>query len=76
MLVTKSINQLHALKRKGKVTLTITAAPGILVVMPRPTNTAAFLEDNKIMAFVALDEVNRHAHSYNCQLEPTLVANW
>lgn len=44
--------------------------------MPRPANTAALLEDHKIMAFVALDEVNGHAHSYNCQLEPTLAADW
>lgn len=44
--------------------------------MPGSTNTAALLENHKIMAFVALDEVNGHAHSYGCQLEPTLVADW
>lgn len=43
--------------------LTITAATGILVIVPCSTNTAAFLKNNKVVAFVALDQVYRHAHA-------------
>jgi hypothetical protein len=49
---------------KGEKTLTITAASRIFVIMPCPTYAAALFENHKVMAFVALDEIDRHAHPY------------
>ena len=42
---------------------TIAATPRVLVVVPSPANPTTLLNDNEVVAFVLLDEVDGHAHS-------------
>ena len=42
----------------------IAAATGVLVVMPRTTDAGALLYNDEIVALVAFDEINGHAHSF------------
>ena len=42
---------------------TIAATPRVLVIVPSPANPTTLLNDNEVVAFVLLDEVDGHAHS-------------
>ena len=42
---------------------TIAATPRVLVIVPSPANPTTLLNDNEVVAFVLLDEVDSHAHS-------------
>jgi hypothetical protein len=43
--------------------LTITAAARIFIIMPSTANPATLLEDNKVVTFVAFDEIDRHTNT-------------
>jgi hypothetical protein len=47
----------------------VTAATWVFVVMPCAADTGALLYDNEVMALIALDKVDGHAHALRTSIK-------